>query len=163
MSKSSFYTRIINISDYIDSSNIESVKSRLFDKSMPEPNTGCFIWTGSLFTGDYGRMWVRDKQIMAHRISYFIYKGKIPEDFVIDHICNNPSCINPEHLEAKTQKDNSNRCVGSPTTVNAQKTHCIRGHEFSDENTKRGKNGRRCIKCTQKNQHDWYIKNKKNG
>ena len=158
MGKSSFYTRIINISDYIDSSNIESVKTRLFDKSMPEPNTGCFIWIGCLFNGDYGRMWVRDKQIMAHRISYFVHKGEIPEAFVIDHICNHTPCINPQHLEAKTQKDNGYRSKHSPTTINAQKTHCKNGHEFTEENTNSTIYGRRCITCVKKYKSEWYLK-----
>lgn len=158
--KSSFYTRILNISDYIDDSNIESVKKRLFDKSMPEPNTGCIIWIGCIFNGGYGRMWVRDKQIMAHRISYFIDKGDIPEDFVIDHLCNNPSCINPVHLEAKTQRENGLRAENSMTTVNSLKTHCIRGHEFTVENTYIIKTGRSCKACAKEYKKNWFQENK---
>lgn len=162
MGKSSFYTRIINLVEYITSENIESVKKRLFDNCMPEPNTGCFFWTGQIYNGGYGRICVKDKRLMVHRVSYFIHKGIIPEDFVVDHLCNNTFCINPYHLEAKTQKDNGYRAINSLTTINSLKTHCIRGHEFTKENTYIAKTGRVCITCSKESKRNHYIKNKYN-
>lgn len=103
---------------------------------MPEPNSGCWLWMGTLTTKQYGSM-VRKrdgKWVRAHRWSYEHFKGPIPEGLVIDHLCRVPCCVNPDHLEMVTNKINSLRGV-SFVAVNARKTHCKRGHEFTSDNT----------------------------
>lgn len=128
---------------------------------MPEPNTGCHIWIASVDIAGYGGFCIKDKRIMAHRVAYFLYKGEIPKDFVVDHLCNNPYCVNPLHLEAKTQKENGYRALNSLTTINSLKTHCIRGHEFTEENTFFVKGGgRSCIICTKEYKREWHLKNR---
>lgn len=158
--ESSFYTRILNISDYITEANIESVKLRMDKLVMPEPNTGCHLWMGMIFNGGYGRMWIKDKQFMVHRVAYFLNYGSIPEKLVIDHLCNTPSCVNPQHLEAKTQKENGLRAQTSLTTQNYQKTHCKRGHEFTIENTRITSDGRSCRTCEKEYKRKWFQENK---
>lgn len=160
MAKSSFYTRIIDISKYILPENFDKAKEKLDRLSVPEPNTGCHLWLASTDLAGYGGFCIKDKKIMAHRVAYFLYKGPIPEDFVVDHLCDNPSCVNPLHLEVKIQRDNGLRSKGSPTTINANKTHCKRGHEFNDENTYISDSGRACKICAKEYKKEWHQKNK---
>ena len=75
-------------------------------RHIPEPNSGCWLWEGSLSTTGYGRMTIGQKQIQAHRFSYQIHKGKIPHKMEVLHRCDNPPCVNPEHLRVGTHQDN---------------------------------------------------------
>lgn len=115
----------------------------------------CWIWIGS-FNGKkgYGKMLLRGKLELAHRISYSWYRGHIPTGMTIDHMCNNKACVNPEHLEVATQKDNNLR-GNSLTAKNKRKTHCARGHEFTEDNVKiiirRTSTRRVCKKCHRQN------------
>lgn len=71
-------------------------------------------------------------QARAHRYSYTLHVGPIPDELAIDHTCNNKTCINPEHLEAVTQEENNRR-------KGARLTHCKHGHERTTDNlTPRG-------------------------
>jgi hypothetical protein len=71
---------------------------------------------------------------MAHRISYEHFVGPIPKGLFIDHLCRMRACVNPGHLEPVTTLENARR--GDGGSNNRRKTHCTRGHEYSDENTR---------------------------
>jgi hypothetical protein len=78
---------------------------------------GCWLWVGSL-RGGYGRVRFNGKLVEAHRLSYEHHVGKIPDGLVIDHLCRNRSCINPEHLEVVTEAENIRRGnQGSPEAM----------------------------------------------
>jgi HNH endonuclease len=99
---------------------------------------GCWRWLASTQHQGYGvvAIWNHGKRIkkMAHRLAYEFVKGPIPKGLTIDHLCRVPSCVNPAHLEAVSNRENVLRGVGL-TAQNARKTHCKRGHELTPENT----------------------------
>ena len=64
----------------------------------------CWLWTGSK-TNEYGRIEIQKKRMLAHRLSYLIHKGSIGKN-IVNHICCNKLCVNPDHLEAVSQKRN---------------------------------------------------------
>lgn len=80
------------------------------DKTAPN---GCWEWTGSLFETGYGYLEVNGRKTRAHRISWELANGPIPEGMVIDHRCANPRCVNPEHLRAITQTQNMQHRTGA--------------------------------------------------
>ena len=130
------------------------LKTRLEAKSIPEPNSGCWIWIGALRKGDYGQIVIDGKKKLAHRISYEIHKGPIPEGMELDHICRMHQCINPDHLEAVSHRVNVLRGA-APSAVHAAKTHCSKGHEFSASITINGKVRRHCKICKRITQRAW--------
>lgn len=108
----------------------------------------CWIWQGQLAYG-YGVFSNgRRGGYAAHRFSYELCVAPIPEGLQLDHLCRNPPCVNPLHLEPVTPRENTLRGT-SFAAINATKTHCIRGHEFTPENTYVRPNGggRACRAC----------------
>ena len=91
----------------------------------------CWMWTGATHNTGYGIFWMNDDFQLAHRISYQHFTGEIVG--VIDHLCRNRKCVNPDHLEDVTSGENVLRGEGQPAR-NARKTHCFKGHEFTNEN-----------------------------
>ena len=96
------------------------------------PN-GCWPWTKRLTHG-HGRFWIKDKWSYTHRFAYELLVGPIPDGLVIDHLCRNRACQNPAHMEPVMPGVNTLR-GDSPWGMHAKKTHCVRGHEFTTENT----------------------------
>lgn len=120
---------------------------RFLDKiSISE--SGCWEWQGSKTRGGYGRFSFKGKMHYSHRFIYEHYHGKIDSNLSIDHLCNNTACGNPQHLEEVTIKTNILRGNGVPAK-NARKTHCKRGHEFTEDNIYwiPNTNSRQCRKC----------------
>jgi hypothetical protein len=94
----------------------------------------CWEWTGAHADTGYAQVRANGRTAYAHRISYEMHKGPIPDGLHIDHLCRNRGCVNPAHMEAVTKKENDRRGM-SPLGFNYRKTHCIRGHEFDSVNT----------------------------
>lgn len=106
----------------------------------------CWEWTGWRFPYGYGGISIRSQMQGAHRVYYQIINGFIDDDLVIDHLCENPPCINPDHLEPITLGENTLR-GRSMTAENKRKTHCLEGHEFTPENTTMRGTSRICRAC----------------
>jgi hypothetical protein len=109
---------------------------RLIDKSGD-----CWVWKGSVNHANYGMYKFNGKFRLAHRLSYEIHIGSIPSGMLVCHKCDNPSCVNPDHLFLGTQKDNINDCVAKGrnaignknwnTKLDEEKVLMIRGSDFS--------------------------------
>lgn len=115
----------------------------------------CWEWTASLGkTGGYGKYTIpyrdgtgRSKHVYAHRHAYTTLVGEIPEGMQLDHLCRNRKCVNPDHLEPVTSRENNRRGV-SPSGLNMAKNTCPSGHEYNEENTFISKVGhRQCKVC----------------
>lgn len=125
--------------------------------SLDGPNS-CWNWLGALDRGGYGLITVAGHGKGAHRVVYEMFVGKIPKGLHLDHLCRNPMCCNPRHLEPVTPEENFRRGMSIPAQ-NARKTHCIHGHEFTPENTLRhSKKGRICKACCVKKKADKYAR-----
>lgn len=108
--------------------------------------TGCWLWTGPRTKEQYGTHPWNGVRTTAHRVSYELLVAPIAEGLHVDHLCRNPPCVNPAHLEPVTPGENARRGVGP--TGRWRLTECERGHEFTPENTLTRPNGtRHCRAC----------------
>ena len=117
---------------------------------IPVTESGCWLWIGGASRFGYGAYWhpVEKRLVTAHRFSYECLKGEIPAGLQIDHLCRVPCCVNPDHLEAVTPKENTLRS-NSVSAIKARQIHCSKGHPLSGDNLvrDRGTNARRCLLC----------------
>lgn len=115
----------------------------------------CWIWKGSS-RGYYGQYQYKGRSYLAHRYVYELLVAPIPAGMTLDHLCRNRPCVNPDHLEVVSSRINILRGA-SPHAINARKTHCKRGHEFTPENTTFLKGGgRRCRICARAKWSRWW-------
>ena len=125
-----------------------SALERLWHK-IKITESGCWEWQGVTTSFGYGRMGLNKKHVLVHRFAYEQYKGCIPQGFQIDHLCRNPKCVNPMHLEAVTASENVLRSTAPLVSAqrNLSKTHCPHGHPYSVENTHHYHGQRFCKQC----------------
>lgn len=106
-------------------------------------NGDCILWQGATQGGGYGIARVNGKPVLAHRLAYENNVGPIPPGMHIDHLCRTPLCVNHDHLEAVTPRENTLRGLRG-----RMRTQCAQGHGYTGENTHRRPSGqRRCKIC----------------
>lgn len=114
----------------------------------------CWIWLASLDGKGYGQInagFRPTKMRRAHRVSYELCVGSIPVGLDLDHLCRNPRCVNPKHLEPTTRKVNLLR-GDTVTARHASRIHCPKGHPYDEANTayaqkSNGNHSRYCMTC----------------
>jgi len=140
--------------------NIDALPSRIRSKIRVSTETGCWEWTAAIGTVGYGKIVWEGRVVDSHRVVYGLLVGPIPDGLVIDHLCHTPECRdfadrtgcthrrcqNPEHMSTVTQRANVLRGMSAPA-MNARKTHCAAGHEYTSETMTLDSGARRCKIC----------------
>jgi hypothetical protein len=132
-------------------SQLTEVSMERFLSKWTVAESGCWEWAKPKKNG-YGYFYLDGKELCAHRVSYTTAVGPIPHGLVLDHLCENPRCINPDHLEPVTQGENVARggFYAARDAFNAARSACKHGHEFTPENTYHHPHGFRCCRTCQR-------------
>lgn len=117
--------------------------------SHVEKTNGCWLWLAVKSRRGYGRIFLNGRTVAAHRVSLLLAGRSVPSDRVVDHVCRNRACVNPDHLRMVTPRQSSLENNHGPVARNAQKTHCKRGHSLTGANLVERKKPRRvCRICS---------------
>lgn len=117
---------------------------------------GCWEWTGWRNSAGYGYLRFEGRDQPAHRVMWIATVGPIPDGLELDHLCTNPACVNPDHLEPVTHSENQRR-------IAERQTSCRKaGHDWTDpRNVRTRPNGRRyCAECDRINLRERYARRK---
>jgi hypothetical protein len=136
---------------------------RFFSKFTQRSPTECWPWTATIDRDGYGRMKVGGKSQRAHRLAYALRIGPVPDGLSVLHRCDNPCCVNPDHLWVGTSSDNmrdmATKGRGVPPRYNAAKTHCPRRHIYDEANTYISPDGRRhCRACAREHERRYRAR-----
>lgn len=140
--------------------NDEIYEARLWSKASRNEETGCLEWQAYVMPNGYATMSYYKKTTVAHRLALKFSGREIPEGMWVDHLCRNRRCINPDHLDIVTPRENTLRGVG-PDILRKRRAsvvECPQGHAYSPENTYTSKSGKRHCKTCAKSRHKARIK-----
>lgn len=119
---------------------------RLLRLVVHDTQRGCWLWCGSTQPNGYGAFSYRGRKRLAHRVSYELHHGAIPDGHDVHHTCSTRRCVNPDHLQALTHREN---LLTDDTLAarHAARTHCPHGHPYDDANTYTYRGQRQCKEC----------------
>ncbi len=134
---------------------MKTTEQRFWEKVEWRSKTGCLEWVGALSYSErdgkrrsfYGRFYWNEKYGSAHVYAYERIHGSVTKGLEVDHLCHNTRCVNVEHLEAVTPRENQLRGIGTVIATNLAKTHCPKGHPYDTNNTRTYKGMRNCKRC----------------
>ncbi len=154
------YSKPHSISE-LDQKHLDRLKAKFWPRVDKTGN--CWIWIGHKYHKGYGCVTSTSKQrrrinLSAHRVSYELLVGEIPEGLTLDHLCRNHACVNPDHLEPVSLWVNQLRGIATPA-LNAEKTFCKNGHPLTPENLTKRVNVRECSICKKEAWTRWKLKN----
>lgn len=133
----------------------QPIEPRFWRKVNKNGPNGCWQWMAAGDGRGYGSFGIGRKGRKAHIVAYEILKGPVPTGLQLDHLCRNRGCVNPDHLEPVTCRENVRRGLSG----SAFRTHCRRGHEFTQENTKLAADGTRICRACVKIRNDLRFTN----
>lgn len=139
---------------------IMPVIDRIRSHTVAQPN-GCHEWTGCINAYGYGIVGIKYKKYLAHRVAWELANGPIPDGLSVCHSCDNPPCVNLEHLWLGTHKENmADRDAKGRGKEHNAKLNCPAGHPFDEANTKIRSNGQRvCKTCSRESQRRYSKRN----
>lgn len=114
---------------------------------------GCWLWSVKMGNG-YGRFWSCDRTIAAHRVSWAMHRGVVPDGFDIDHLCRNRACVRPDHLEAVSKSTNTSRGYSGTPIL---KSHCRHGHAMTPDNIAVVKTARKTMRLCKTCKHESAV------
>lgn len=129
------------------------MEDALFWAKVDKQPDGCWVWTGARAPYGYGRLTRNYRGWLAHRRSWWLLHGSLPQKgYDLDHLCRNPPCVNPDHLELVTHQENNRRGDFSKRGKSAT---CMSGHAWTPESTRLTPTGRSCRICTNARVSAW--------
>lgn len=150
---------------HIGGAFVGTTEDRFWHYTSKQPD-GHWIWTGPVNSTkegrDYGLLFdsVKGRNVLAHRYSYILHKGSIPDGTEPDHLCRIPRCVAPDCMEAVPHRTNVLRGE-APTARHARKTHCLAGHPYDIQPETSGK--RRCRQCTNATARERFARTRGTG
>ena len=121
---------------------------RFWNKVAIAGPNDCWEWQASFHTTGYGQIRFNHKKWTAHRVSWILINGEIPDALCVLHKCDNRKCVNPKHLFLGTNYDNMKDKTNKGRHHNQIKTHCKYGHEFNEKNTATYGKQKQCKVCS---------------
>lgn len=114
-----------------------TLQEYLQERSIPVPESGCWLWMTAQTEKGYGKgRYPGYVTRRAHKLSWIAFRGEVPENLIVCHKCDTPSCINPNHLYLGTNAQNQADKRRKISEAYAKRTHCLHGHELTESNQK---------------------------
>lgn len=127
----------------------DEVQGRFESKVQIVWATGCMVWTAATDRDGYGQFWWRGRKVKAHRLAWVLENGEVPDGLQLDHLCRVRCCVNPDHLEPVSHRENLLR-GDTLTASQVARTHCPAGHPLVDGNlvaSSLARGRRACLTC----------------
>jgi hypothetical protein len=149
---SGIWIRSISLDEAMANRKVTPPSERFWRHVEMVTESGCWIWTGVTDHTGYGRFNLGHSTVAAHRFAYELFREPIRKGLTIDHLCRVKCCVNPDHLDQVSLRENILRSDSASARA-ARQTHCVNGHLFDEANTHITPLGSRCCRACRRNRH----------